>query len=185
MSYTLSAETLASKHENPANAAFYMDVQGFMTRPPFKNEPIFISNARFLGCDMTNVNVTMIPQVDINANADSYRVSIDVEPITGQTFRANKRFQINALFNASVNVPASFPTTYYPIAWINLNSEIPKHMTDKYKDRVQNPLKITEGVTIAGMVMGAILILVSAYFFAKTSDRFVSPPVMERDSLLQ
>jgi hypothetical protein len=184
MTYTLSAETLASSKQNPNNAALFVDVQGFMARPPFKNQPIWISNPRFLGCDMTNVNLTVLPEVDINANSGAYRVELDVETITGEIFRANKRFQINALLNASVTVPANFVTTYYPIAWINLNSEIPPSMTDKFKDRVQNPLKISEGVSIAAMIGGALMIMISGYLFVKNSNMH-SPPMMERESLLQ
>ena len=76
-------------------------------------------------------------------------------------------------------------TTYYPLAWINLNSELPDAMTDKFKDRVQDPMKITEGASIAAMVGGCILLVVAVYFQVKNSNMHSPMPLDESGNLLQ
>ena len=183
--FTLSKETLASKDVNPDNANLFIDTTGFIARPPFKNQPIWISNPRFLDCDLTNIHVSIQPPADVNVNRENYQVALDVESITGQIFRANKRFQINTLLQSGQTAPASVKTTYYPIAWINLNSELPDAMTDKFKDRVQDPMKITEGASIAAMVGGCILLVVAVYFQVKNSNMHSPMPLDESGNLLQ
>jgi hypothetical protein len=183
--YTIDQSSFVSEKVNPDNAAFYIQDTGFIARPPQKQQPVWISKARFLHCNMSAVKMSIIPEVNVDANWESYDVAIDVEPITGQVFQAHKRYQINTRFVQGLTVPPTLPKlveTYYPVLWIDYHTALPRRETDLFVNSVVVPKRAVRISTIIGMTIGSLLLMGALVRMVRAQQQQGDSPVAHEDS---
>lgn len=173
ISLELPSELLLDRHHNPDNAAFNMRTTGFIPFPASMGKPIHISLPHFLYANFSapDVNVTYLQ----NGPASSYDIRLDVEPISGQLFVANKRLQINTYIKPNVNFPNNTVNTYVPIMYVDENFIIPDNLFDEYRHKVQMPIQIGFYGGIALMVAGCVgvvaTIVITALCVRKRANR--------------
>lgn len=101
--------------------------------------------------------------VGLNPQAEEHETYLDIEPITGVTFRAAKRIQVNIALRHYSNLPsfASVPEIVLPVLWANESVVVPLERTNALHRTLTLPfllLKVATGVLVA---LGVILIIVA------------------------
>ena len=173
ISLELPSELLLDMNHNPDNEAFNMKTTGFIPFPAALGKPIHISLPHFLYANFSapDVNVTYLQ----NGAPSSYDIRLDVEPISGQLFVANKRLQINTYVKPKVSFPDNTVNTYFPILYVDENFVIPDNLFQEYRHKVQMPIQVGFYGGIALMVAGSIgvvaTIAITALYARKRSNR--------------
>ena len=102
--------------------------------------PVFASKPYFLDADpvyLENITGYIEDGFDVEEYRDLYDTVIDVETVTGASFRAHQRLQINVLAEPAEGL-ADFDgirTFYMPLLMVDEWLEVPTRLTDKYKGR--------------------------------------------------
>ncbi|KAL5011838.1 hypothetical protein ScPMuIL_010389 [Solemya velum] len=86
---------------------------------------------------------------------------LDVEPLTGALFKADKKMQMNVfLENVShITDMALLDDLIFPIIWLNESTLIDDADVDTFKSEVEKPIKITKGVQYGLMALGAFVLI--------------------------
>lgn len=162
--FTLLPDDLLSMHDEPNNAAFFMEETGFFTSPPIINHPIYFSKPRYLDTNHSRVKLLIAPPMPSSPSVvrEMYDTIQDVEPIMGILFNVHKRIQLNVYLETQYNTSSSDQVaTWFPILWLDENMQLPDNLVDDFKTRVLLPLHASEGAGIAGMALGITLIIVA------------------------
>ncbi|TKR80428.1 hypothetical protein L596_014502 [Steinernema carpocapsae] len=132
------------------------------------NLSIIVSNPHFFGAEKNVVH--LFPRTK-RKSEDREVVTVDVEPRTGTVLKANKRLQINVLFQQFPEIPqySIMPSGVYPMFWINETYVIGDHDLQLLKDDVFGPEKTLKLVCyIVGVGLGSFLIALSTLMFLCT-----------------
>ena len=165
----LAREDMESQWVRPKNADFFMNTTGFIPVPPGAKKPMFFSKPHFLGADMENVRVHILPDDDFS-NQDRYDTFLDVESITGQLFKVNKRIQLNMWIDSIKLNGSTTPIvpTYMPIFWVDENMLLPDNLLDDYKKEIQLPMRASFAGGIVAMILGIGLLIVAVVLQLRT-----------------
>ena len=165
----LAREDMESQWVRPKNADFFMNTTGFIPVPPGAKKPMFFSKPHFLGADMENVRVHILPDDDFS-NQDRYDTFLDVESITGQLFKVNKRIQLNMWIDSIKLNGSTTPSvpTYMPIFWVDENMLLPDNLLDDYKKEIQLPMRASFAGGIVAMILGIGLLIVAVVLQLRT-----------------
>lgn len=155
---------------HPPNAKYYMTTDipnGLVDISVQEGAPVLLSQPRFLYCDLDTIEQT----IDMPApDPELHDTVIDVEPISGTTMSAAKRFQLNVKADATVNYP-DVKLTYLPILWIQESGDITEDLAQEFKDGVYLALMVSDGVFYAGIVGGALLMVSGIALFVRYKRR--------------
>jgi len=179
--FRLDPKLLLNATQVPSNAAYYMyDINGLI---PINNTqsglPIYMSKPHFLHADPW-----LIQQVEgMKPQEVLHDTSVDVEPITGATMRAQKRLQINLqvqpftykdIFGKEYNyypkVAGNFSARYMPVGWLDEHAEISASKASTFRKEVYGARAVMKYLAVLGAIAAAILLAVAnAFFFMATS----------------
>jgi scavenger receptor class B protein 1 len=161
----VAEDCLRPASEVPENADFYIEHKGFVPAPPSQGRPMLYSHPRFIGVNMTGVNVEpkgFAWAADTKANRDRFNTILDVEPMTGVLYEAHQRIQMNVRIapletrydNRPWKIAAQVRPTYLPVMWADRHFTLPQ----EYRARIK-------GMHVAlrvGKYFGGVLIAVGA-----------------------
>ena len=145
--FKLSEETFA------ADPFYSMDRDGLAKLDPvYDGVAVSISKPHFLDGDPTLA--TSIGGVMPSGDHDMY---IDVEPITGLTMRARKRYQVNLGVVPTDLWFTDVLQNDMPIVWVEEGGEITEELADEFKDLVYGAMELKETVPLMCLGIGAAL----------------------------
>jgi len=113
--------------------------------------PLFMSLPVFFQSDESYLQAVQF--VNAAPNISLHNTEIMVEPITGITMKAAKRIQVNCKINPTFLLYPTINTTYFPVAWFELESTISDPLADQWKNTVGLATKVHY---YCPFVMGAI-----------------------------
>ena len=165
--FVLAEEMLQPYTQNPDNKPFQIKNRAIM---PLPNLPIFITKAMFLDADMSVINVTIDNHNPPSQERERDDVFIDVEPMSGAVFSAQKRLQLNVYLtplrwkNASgvdqvISVTANLPTTYFPIVHVNEYGIASEKVCNDFISSVYTPLRVGKYGGVGSFVVAALLVV--------------------------
>jgi len=114
--------------------------------------PIFVSKPFFLDADP--YYASMVDFTNGKANSTLHETFIDVEPITGITFNAMKRVQINTLVKNSLIMYPKINTTIFPVFWFQIYGSISESQAEDFKSSLVFALDLAYWVGIGGVIGG-------------------------------
>jgi hypothetical protein len=161
--FQIPDEMFQTGAENPDNVAFYMTEHGFLPTP---STPVQISKARFMGCDMKRINVSINGANPPVVISDFHETMIDVEPMTGQVFHGQKRLQLNLFMEASpkcISLLEKVQSTWIPLVYADLHGVASESTCDKFKNAIYLPLAIGKYGGFGCFGVSFILIIVIMY----------------------
>ena len=90
-----------------------------------------------------------------------YDTFLDVEPITGTVYRAEKRLQINLHAKAHKGIDgfAKLQEFYLPMVWLQEGFVMPQEVTDQYKSSLGVVQEVKSVYFYAGQIGGALMLL--------------------------
>lgn len=178
MRYVLDPRMLLNSTQFAPNADYYQTkYNGLLDVSKAKQGlPVFMSKPHFLDADQELVE-DIIGMAPDRATMDTH---LDVEPITGVTFRADKRLQINLQ-----NQPYSFvlpnlqTLTWYPnvgmhftpVAWIDEHAEIPSNKASQFKSTVYGAQDAIRYVRLLGAIFGALCVALTVHLLIVAQGR--------------
>jgi len=147
---------------------YYQTIAGFANLTNLKqNVPIFISPTNLYSVDPAY-------QAKVNGmnptGPEDDGIVIEIEPYTGATMRAHKRFQINVFldpFTSSQLNGMNFNTsknTFYPVLYLDETSQVTKDIADKFYQIVFRARMVFNVSFYLGVIMGSFLTLLGFYF---------------------
>lgn len=146
--YRISKDALASADINPDNCAYSnYGPTGVLNMTALVGSTVFASKPYFLDADPSYLdNITgfwdnsgMDPDSGgVERHRDLYDTVIDVNAITGSTFRAHQRLQINVLAEPAEGLDDfdGIRGFYMPVLYVDEWFQVPSKLTDKYKGMV-------------------------------------------------
>eukprot|EP00002_Diphylleia_rotans_P006968 TRINITY_DN1641_c0_g1_i1.p1 TRINITY_DN1641_c0_g1~~TRINITY_DN1641_c0_g1_i1.p1 ORF type:complete len:342 (-),score=63.91 TRINITY_DN1641_c0_g1_i1:217-1242(-) len=167
--FRVKRETFLNQEEYPPNRKYYH------TRPSglmnitlsYSRLPIWLSQPHFYDGTQelyTTLNHGLSPKREIHSSF------IDVEPNTGLNIMSALRYQLNFEIKqeANASVPSEYQsiqeTIYLPALWVEEKMEASKEQTDDIKTDVYFVQDLSLGLLIAGSVIGALLMIGSAFY---------------------
>ncbi|XP_046362728.2 lysosome membrane protein 2-like [Haliotis rufescens] len=149
--------------------------------------PVVMSQPHFLAADQSVINGVE----GMHPMRAEHQTFVDVEPMTGVAMNVAKKLQINVYVEPVRHIKETEKITpvFLPILWINESAAIDDKTARKFRDKVQEPIKITEAVQYGLITLGAfILICVIVIFIRRTmcgnNDIHLQDLSGERDPLL-
>ena len=135
-----------------------------------QNAPIMISAPHFLSVDSRVADLV----VGLTPNYEAHTTHLDVEPVTGLTMYARKRWQINMRvqpFNVSVPFPKKemilFPKIdewlVIPMCWIEEAGEVSDSDASQFREGVYFAKNLMLGIKFGGAGLGCILAFFAAF----------------------
>ncbi len=165
--FTLKKSLLLNSTENPANAAYNMNgPSGLLNISACaQNAPVFVSKPHFLDGSaglMSNIS-GLTP-----ASAAEHDTVLDVEPITGSTFFAHERLQVNThLSNGTKCVysqgfsqlqrpctPAA-REVFMPLVWVDRWAELSSEDAAEFQHNIGAALRAARALSIALPVLAS------------------------------
>jgi len=120
--------------------------------------PVVTSCPHFYMADPTYVQAVegMNPQPLI------HQTYLDVEPMSGAVFRANKRLQMNIRLKPSENFNdlKNLNETIFPIAWLNESVYLDENSSDMFKSEVVRNISIINSLQFVVLGLGIFIILI-------------------------
>jgi hypothetical protein len=168
--YRLPASALANFTENPFNCAYSnYGRSGVLNMTDDVGAPVFASKPYFLDGDPAYYeNITgYVPPVYAKEGVprDLYDTFLDVSPISGTTFNAHKRLQINVQVEPIAGLeefqdiwPGGF---YLPVCFADESSGLPQHLVDKYQSTLGLAKTIAADYYYAGTGIGGVMFAVA------------------------
>lgn len=176
--FTLKETLLLNSTENPANAAYNMNgPSGLLNISACaQNAPVFVSKPHFLGGSSSllgNVSGLSPPTLE------QHDTVLDVEPITGSTFYAHERLQVNTLVsNATKCIAGDFLTykqvscqpaareLFMPLVWVDRWAELSNEDAMEFRKNIGTALEVSRDLSIALPVLAsAALVAVCTMLF--------------------
>ncbi|XP_050417376.1 platelet glycoprotein 4 [Patella vulgata] len=153
---------------NPANKGFCTKAEGCLPSGVVdvsacrSSAPIVLSQPHFLAADPSIINSV----IGLHPNTEEHQTVLDVEPMTGTTMNAAKKLQINIhIMNVSHIVDTTkVKSMFLPVLWLNESAVIDNKSAGKFKDKVQQPVKITQAIQF-GLITVGVFVLVCALAF--------------------
>ena len=135
-----------------ADPFYSMDRKGLANMACVHGVDISISKPHFLDGDPTLV--TSIGGLMPSGDHDTF---IDVEPITGLTMRAQKRYQVNLGVVPTDLWFTDILQNDMPIVWVEEGGEITEELAEEFKDLVYGAMELKETVPLVCLGIGAAL----------------------------
>ncbi len=156
--FKLADSVLASEADNPSNAIYYQTITGIANMTSAKGAPVFLSKPHFLGAEGSVLQAIS----GVNPNEAMHDTFIDVDPITGTVMSAAKRLQVNLQVSASRTdtfYPQVYDDGFYPLVWVEEGGQLTQDLANSYKDKIYGAQDLQQTSQIAGLVVGALLLL--------------------------
>ncbi|CAH1778009.1 unnamed protein product [Owenia fusiformis] len=174
----------AAPAKNPANLGFCADNEticlgsGVLNVSVCKpqNAPIVLSQPHFYQADKEYIDGV----IGLNPNKEEHQTALDVEPVTGVVMGASKRIQIS-IFLQKEEVYSDFENLgrlFLPVVWINESAKVDDKSANLFKNKVMEPIKVTEAVQYGLIAVGSFILLCAIIFalkkiFAKKQNLFI------------
>jgi len=128
---------------------------------PYNGIPLYVSKPHFLDADPCYLEqVVMTPP-----NRTLHETMLDVEPITGTTFNAKKRLQLNIYMRPILLLYPNIPEVYCPMVWIEEGGTITESLVDQFKNSIDIAIAVENWVGIGGKAVGAFLLFLAIVCF--------------------
>jgi len=163
--FKVPAEVFQSPKKNDANKGFcinYPDnclLDGVLEIATCKEgAPVVTSCPHFYMADPIYVKA-----VDgMNPQPLMHQTYLDIEPMSGAIFRANKRLQMNVRLKSSeiFHDMKNLKETIFPIAWLNESVYLDQNSSDMFKSEVVRNINIINSLQFIVLGIGILIILV-------------------------
>ncbi|XP_021340100.1 lysosome membrane protein 2-like [Mizuhopecten yessoensis] len=127
--------------------------------------PVVISNPHFLQADTEVIEGV----IGMHPNKKEHETVLDVDPLTGLVFNAQKKLQLNAHLQKvnHIRSTANIKEVFFPIMWLNESALIDDKSANEYKSGLLTPIRITQAVQYGLIVVGAFLFICALAFLIK------------------
>jgi len=98
-------------------------------------------------------------------NRTIHETMLDIEPLTGATFNAKKRLQLNIYMRPILLLYPNLPEVYCPMVWIEEGGTITESLADQFKSNINLALAIENWVGIGGKIVGSLLLVLAIVAF--------------------
>ena len=126
---------------------------GCQGAPAYGSGPHFLSGAEYLSKDVDG----------LHPDVEKHTTFLNIEPMTGITFQAHKRIQINFHMSQVEKISAlsQVRNVFFPLLWSDEGADITEEWKSKYTKMVKTPFLLVDIFTYLGISVGSLFILLS------------------------
>ncbi|XP_046557687.1 lysosome membrane protein 2-like [Haliotis rubra] len=119
--------------------------------------PVMMSQPHFLAADPSVINGVE----GMHPIRSQHETFVDVEPMTGVAMNVAKKLQINVYVEPINHIKDTEKITpvFLPILWLNESAAIDEKSAAKFREKVQEPIKITQAVQYGLITLGAFILV--------------------------
>ncbi|XP_071510540.1 lysosome membrane protein 2-like [Diadema antillarum] len=143
--------------------------------------PVYLSSPHFLYGDESLFESV----IGMKPDKDEHELAVDIDPLTGVTFRGDLRAQVNMKVGPYdfIEGAANVREMYFPLVWLNESAELPEEYSRLYRNYVQ----ISSYVVLAVIVLlisvgGGILVGIASFLVWR---RYWKKPAKKEDESMK